>query len=200
MPDRAPSPPPTLPMVIASRNTRDTTLDRLASLLDGTAADFETIVVDDASGLTAVFPRSELLNSEACFGRDRGTESAVDIVTGLFLMIRRATRKTLEGFDPAFFMYGEETDLRLRARRRVRHRARRQDGPAAVRKTPADRPAFHGLAAPPRPALLTAWPLSRMIATRALGAITARAPLRAAAASWSGIRARRAEGRRGWRA
>ena len=69
-----------------------------------------------ASGLTGVFPRSELFNSEAYGGWDRGSERAVDIVTGCFLMIRRETWEALGGFDPAFFMYGEEADLCLRAR------------------------------------------------------------------------------------
>ena len=61
-----------------------------------------------ASCLTGIFPRSELFNSEAYGGWDRGTEREVDIVVDCFLMIRRDFWEALDGFDPAFFMYGEE--------------------------------------------------------------------------------------------
>lgn len=68
-------------------------------------------------GLTQLFPRSELLNPE-CYGRwARDSVRRVDIVTGCFLLIPRELWERLGGFDPAFFMYGEEADLCLRARR-----------------------------------------------------------------------------------
>lgn len=71
------------------------------------------------TGLAGVFPQSALFNSEA-YGRwDRSTERQVDIVTGCFLLIRRADWQTLGGFDPDFFMYGEEADLCLRAAARL---------------------------------------------------------------------------------
>ena len=44
MPDPAPSPTPTLSVIVVSYNTRDMTLDCLASLRDETVAAFETIV------------------------------------------------------------------------------------------------------------------------------------------------------------
>ena len=69
------------------------------------------------SGLTGIFPRSALFNSEAYGGWDRSTERQVDIVCGCFLLIRRADWHALGGFDPGFFMYGEEADLCLRATR-----------------------------------------------------------------------------------
>lgn len=67
------------------------------------------------SGLTGVFPKSSLFNSEAYGGWDRTTERDVDIVCGCFLLIRREDWKVLGGFDTTFFMYGEEADLCLRA-------------------------------------------------------------------------------------
>lgn len=70
-----------------------------------------------ATGLAAAFPRHRILNSEEYGGWARDRERAVDIVTGCFLLIRNATWQTLGGFDPAFYMYGEEVDLCLRARR-----------------------------------------------------------------------------------
>ncbi|MBV1695586.1 MAG: glycosyltransferase family 2 protein [Hyphomicrobiales bacterium] len=70
-----------------------------------------------ATGLAAAFPHNPVLNSEEYGGWTRDRERAVDIVTGCFLLIETATWRTLGGFDPAFYMYGEEVDLCLRARR-----------------------------------------------------------------------------------
>jgi hypothetical protein len=69
-----------------------------------------------AAGLAGAFPRSRILNGEEMPHWDRGSESEVDIVTGCFLLIRRELWQRLGGFDPVFFMYGEEADLCLRAR------------------------------------------------------------------------------------
>lgn len=69
------------------------------------------------AGLTAAFPRSGLFNSEAYGGWDRGSVREVDIVSGCFLLIPRSIWLALGGFDPKFFMYGEDADLCLRARR-----------------------------------------------------------------------------------
>jgi hypothetical protein len=69
-----------------------------------------------ASGLTGLFPRSGLCNGEAYGGWDRSSEREVDIVSGCFLLIEREFWQRLGGFDPAFFMYGEEADMCLRAR------------------------------------------------------------------------------------
>ena len=68
------------------------------------------------AGLTGLFPGSEIFNQEAYGNWQRDTERPVDIVTGCLLLIHRKTWDTLEGFDPAFVMYGEEADLCLRAR------------------------------------------------------------------------------------
>lgn len=70
-----------------------------------------------ATGLAKVFRSVSLFNPEAFGGWDRSTERQVDIVSGCFLLLKRATWETLGGFDPAFFMYGEEADLCLRAHR-----------------------------------------------------------------------------------
>ncbi len=70
-----------------------------------------------ALGLGAAMPTSPLCNPEAMPGWDRSTERDVDIVSGCFFLIRRDLWQRLKGFDPAFFMYAEEADLCLRARR-----------------------------------------------------------------------------------
>lgn len=76
-----------------------------------------------ALGLARAFPGATLCNGEALGGWDRGTEREVDIVSGCFLLLRRETWDALQGFDPQFFMYGEDADLCLRARR-AGHRPR----------------------------------------------------------------------------
>jgi len=68
-----------------------------------------------AFGLTHLFPKSRLFNSEAYGDWKRDTVSDVDIVTGCFLLIDTALWRKLGGFDPAFFMYAEEADLCRRA-------------------------------------------------------------------------------------
>jgi GT2 family glycosyltransferase len=68
-------------------------------------------------GLTGICPNSPLFNPESYGGWQRDTERAVDIVSGCFLLTPRPLWLALGGFDPAFFMYGEEADLCLRARR-----------------------------------------------------------------------------------
>ncbi len=65
----------------------------------------------------ARFRASPLLNWESYGGWARDTERQVDIVTGCFFLIDRTLWERCRGFDPVFFMYGEEADLCLRARR-----------------------------------------------------------------------------------
>jgi GT2 family glycosyltransferase len=66
-------------------------------------------------GLTALAPGSGLFNPRGYPGWARDSERHVDIVTGCLLMIDRQMWHSLDGFDPRFFMYGEEADLCLRA-------------------------------------------------------------------------------------
>lgn len=68
-------------------------------------------------GVSSVMPRSPVFNPEAYGGWERDSEREVDIVTGCFFLIRKELWDELRGFDPAFFMYGEEADLCVRARR-----------------------------------------------------------------------------------
>jgi GT2 family glycosyltransferase len=69
-----------------------------------------------ATGLTALFRGSALFNPEAIAGWRRDSVREVDIVSGCFFLIRAELWRALGGFDPRFWMYGEEADLCLRAR------------------------------------------------------------------------------------
>jgi len=69
-----------------------------------------------ATGFAAAFPNSTLFNRE-CFGRwQYDSARKVDIVTGCFMLVKSSAWKQLGGFDPRFFMYGEEVDFCLRAK------------------------------------------------------------------------------------
>jgi GT2 family glycosyltransferase len=68
-------------------------------------------------GLSAVFRRSAVLNPESLGAWKRDTVREVPAVTGCFFLLKRSLWESLSGFDESFFMYAEETDLCLRARK-----------------------------------------------------------------------------------
>ena len=67
-------------------------------------------------GLTFLLPGFRIFNPRAYPDWDRTGVREVGIVTGCFLLITRELWERLDGFDPEFFMYGEEADLCQRAR------------------------------------------------------------------------------------
>ena len=67
-------------------------------------------------GVSSVFRRSRVFNPEGLGAWQRDTVGEVDVVTGCFLLIKRELWDRLNGFDESFFMYGEDTDLCVRAR------------------------------------------------------------------------------------
>lgn len=69
------------------------------------------------SGLTGLFPKSDFFNRESFGGWRRDFVREVDIVSGCFFLMPRTVWTALGGFDPLFFMYGEEADLCRRAKR-----------------------------------------------------------------------------------
>ena len=170
-----------------------------------------------ATGLTGIFPRSAVFNGEAYGGWQRDSARAVDIVSGCFLMIPRAFWEMLGGFDDSFFMYGEEADLCLRARR---FGARPMVTPAstivhyggASERTRTGkmtkllaakallinrhwRPSMRPLGL----ALLQAWPLSRWLATGLCAAVIGSKTARESADTWRAIWLARGEWQGGYR-
>lgn len=163
-----------------------------------------------ATGLTGIFPRSPVFNSEAYGGWDRMSEREVDIVTGCLFLISRADWEALDGFDPAFFMYAEEADLCLRARKLIGARPRvtpeavivhyagasekvRADKMVRLLKAKREliRRHFPVWQRPLAAALFAAHPFSRAVALRLL-----RASRRETARVWAEVWARRAEWQR----
>lgn len=68
-----------------------------------------------AAMLSTVFKGSRVFDPESLGGWQRDTVREVDIVTGCLLLVSRELWRSLGGFDPRFFMYGEDADLALRA-------------------------------------------------------------------------------------
>lgn len=66
-------------------------------------------------GLSALFPNSDVFNRETFGDWQRDCERDVDIVSGCFFLIPTTVWTSLGGFDPIYFMYGEEADLCRRA-------------------------------------------------------------------------------------
>jgi GT2 family glycosyltransferase len=69
------------------------------------------------TGLARAMPRSDIFNYEAMGGWKRDSVREVDIVVGCFLLISTELWRRLGGFDQRYFMYGEDADLCLRARK-----------------------------------------------------------------------------------
>lgn len=162
-----------------------------------------------AAGLTALFRGSPFFNPEGYGGWDRGSVREVDIVSGCFLLIRRALWDRLGGFDLGFEMYGEEADLCLRARAlgvrpmvtpeaTILHHGGASEPVRAGKlvrlmraKTALVRRHFPPLSRAPALALLRLWPLSRRVVWAGIAPVTGRAHHRESAAVWAELWARR---------
>ena len=169
-----------------------------------------------ASGLTAIFPKSEIFNGEAFGGWKRDCERSVDIVSGCFLLIERALWEQLGGFDPAFFMYGEEADLCLRARAfgarpmvtpsaTILHyggASERTRSAKMVRLLAAKalliRRHWHPALQPLGLVLNAAWPLSRALATGIAAPLSSNDVLKETAKTWREIWSLRSEWQGGY--
>lgn len=169
-----------------------------------------------ATGLTGVAPGSALCNGEAMGGWRRDSVREVDIVSGCFLMTTRRFWQRLGGFDPVYFMYGEEADLCLRARHlgarpavtpnaTIVHYGGASEATRegkmvkllAAKATLIDRHFprhLRGCAL----ALHAAWPLGRWLALVVLARLGGGAAGESKAEVWRAIWRRRSEWRRGW--
>jgi GT2 family glycosyltransferase len=169
-----------------------------------------------ATGLAALFPSSGLFNSEAYGGWPRDSVREVDIVSGCFLLIPRAVWLALGGFDKTFFMYGEDADLCLRARRigarpiitpdaTILHhggasektRAGKMTKLLAAKSTLIARHWPQGTVAIGQ-LLLMMWPLTRWIANAAMAKLLNDRERHEAAETWRAVWEARAEWRSGY--
>lgn len=68
-----------------------------------------------AAGLSTAFRGHRLFDPESLPNWDRDSPREVGVVTGCLLLCSARTWRELGGLDPRFFMYGEDTDLSMRA-------------------------------------------------------------------------------------
>lgn len=167
-------------------------------------------------GLNGIFRGSAIFNSEYLGSWPRDTVREVDIVSGCFFLLRRETWDQLDGFDPAFTMYGEEVDLCMRARKlgmrpavtpeaEIIHYAGASETIRADKlvrlmraKTELIKRHFHPATRGLGRWLFGLWPLSRRVAMGAGAVILRRDALAEKARTWSEVWARRAEWQEGF--
>ena len=65
-------------------------------------------------GLAAIFPRSKVLAKYYQGHLPENENNPVEVLSGAFMMIKREAFEQTGGFDPSFFMYGEDIDLSVR--------------------------------------------------------------------------------------
>jgi GT2 family glycosyltransferase len=162
-----------------------------------------------ATGLSNAFPASSFFNGEAYAGWQRDTVREIDIIAGCYLLIARDLWERLGGFDPVFFMYGEEADLCLRAAALGARPLHTPDAPIihlggvsektragkmikllAAKATLIDR-YFHALSRPLGHASLAFWPWSRLWTLRLRARLTPTPAAIEEAAVWQDIWAAR---------
>lgn len=70
-----------------------------------------------AFGVTTLAPRNRWLDPESLGAWQRNSVREVGVITGCFLLAPRTVWDELAGFDLRYFMYGEDVDLSIRARK-----------------------------------------------------------------------------------
>lgn len=68
-------------------------------------------------GLTTMMPRNRWLDPESLGHWQRDSVREVGVITGCFLLAPKSVWDILKGLDERYFMYGEDVDFAMRARR-----------------------------------------------------------------------------------
>ncbi len=66
------------------------------------------------SGLATLFPSSKIFSRYHLGHLNKNNNHEVDVLAGAFMMVRKSVLEKTKGFDPQFFMYGEDVDLSYR--------------------------------------------------------------------------------------
>ena len=160
-------------------------------------------------GLNALFPNSPVFHSECYPDWARDSVREVDMIVGCFLMTTRAFFETLGGFDESLFMYGDDADLCIRARKlgaaphitpaaTIIHYSGASDTVRADRmvklmsgKIGVIQRHFSGLRKPLALSILRLWPYTRMLAMNLLASVSRDPRFRSGGENWSEIWRRR---------
>lgn len=70
-----------------------------------------------ATGLSTAFPRSSVFDPESLGRWERDSVREVPVITGSLMLISLEDWRRLGGMDEQFFLYGDDAELSLRARR-----------------------------------------------------------------------------------
>jgi O-antigen biosynthesis protein len=65
-------------------------------------------------GLSTFFPKSAIFNKYALGNLNENEVHEVAVLAGAFMMVKKVVLHSCKGFDPDFFMYGEDIDLSYR--------------------------------------------------------------------------------------
>ena len=69
------------------------------------------------TGLSSLFPKSKLFAKYNLTYLDENKSYEVDAISGAFMFMRKEVYESVGGFDPEFFMYGEDIDLCYRVQK-----------------------------------------------------------------------------------
>ena len=73
-------------------------------------------IVVQLSGLHRIFSNSRIINKETYGWWDRRTPMEVDVISGMFMLVRKIAIEKIGMMDEAYFVYAEETDWCYRFR------------------------------------------------------------------------------------
>lgn len=172
-----------------------------------------------ALGLTSLLPGNRVFDPESPppWSGDLAADRAVPVISGAFMLVSRELWDRLGGFDPVFFLYGEDADFCLRAaaagyrpmvtgRAVCQHAGGRSSSGAGkyillfTGKCTLVRRRFPGWLRGPGVGLLLGGVLLRATASRVIGSASAERQGRPTARGevWRALWAARDEWRRGW--
>jgi hypothetical protein len=172
-----------------------------------------------ALGLSSLLPGSRVFDPESPppWSGDLAADRAVPVISGAFMLVSRELWDRLGGFDPVFFLYGEDADFCLRAaaagyrpmvtgRAVCQHAGGRSSSGAGkyillfTGKCTLVRRRFPGWLRGPGVGLLLGGVLLRATASRVIGSASAERQGRPTARGevWRALWAARDEWRRGW--
>lgn len=69
-----------------------------------------TITLYNLTGLKRLFPKSRIFGKEKMFWWDRNSEREIDVISGMFMLVRKEAIDEIGLMDEDYFVYAEEAD------------------------------------------------------------------------------------------